>query len=108
MTDSVRARGEAWGEPAAWYGTAHAAGIALANDVWDRIALTETVVHGWDLARATGWAYDPDPETLRVCFDHVAASVPHAPVEGLWGPAAEVPAGAPLLDQVVAVTGRRP
>lgn len=104
----LRALGEAWQDPAAWEGGTAAGGVELPNEVWGKIALTEVVVHGWDIARATGLPFDLDEETLRACLDHVVAFVPNAPVPELWGPAVEVPAGVPLLDRVVAVTGRTP
>ncbi|MFC3996802.1 TIGR03086 family metal-binding protein [Nocardiopsis sediminis] len=104
----VRELGEAWDDPAAWQGTAHAAGVELPSRVWGDIALTEIVVHGWDLAQATGQGFDLPEETLRACLDHVSWFVPDAPVPELWGPAVEVPADAPLLDRVVAITGRTP
>ncbi|WP_158883294.1 TIGR03086 family metal-binding protein [Amycolatopsis anabasis] len=108
VTRHVRSLGEAWDDPAAWAGMGPAAGPELPNRLWGRIALTEMVVHGWDLAQATGQPFDLPGETLRACLDHVAEFVPKAPVEGLWGPAVEVPADAPLLDRILAVTGRTP
>ncbi|KND28199.1 TIGR03086 family metal-binding protein [Streptomyces acidiscabies] len=108
VAKNVQALGDAWDDPAAWQGTTHAAGVDLPNDTWGKIALTETVVHAWDLAKATGQPFDLPDDTLQACYAHVAAFVPNAPVEGLWGPAVEVPADAPLLDRIVAITGRRP
>ncbi|RCG24844.1 TIGR03086 family protein [Streptomyces diacarni] len=108
VAEKVRALGEAWDDPAAWSGATDALGVELANELWGRIALTEMVVHGWDLAKATGQPYDLPRETLQACFEHVRSFVPRAPVEGLWGPSVEAPAHAPLLDRLVAVTGRRP
>lgn len=98
----------AWTEPAAWEGTGPAAGIELANEVWGRIAFTEVVVHGWDLARATGQPFTLPEETLRACWEHVSVFVPDAPIPELWSPPVPVPADAPLLDRIVAVTGRNP
>jgi uncharacterized protein (TIGR03086 family) len=46
--------GNAWDDPAAWQGTTGTPGLELPNQLWGMIALTELVVHGWDLAVATG------------------------------------------------------
>ncbi|TMQ93681.1 TIGR03086 family protein [Actinomadura soli] len=109
LVQHLWALGEAWDDPAVWQGgTDGGGGVELANDVWGKIALTEVVVHGWDLARATGQPVDMPEEAVRHCLDHVAVFVPNAPVPELWGPAVDVPADAPLIDRVVAITGRTP
>ncbi|MFJ2744938.1 TIGR03086 family metal-binding protein [Streptomyces sp. NPDC087440] len=101
--------GAAWDDPAAWEGAADAGvGLELPRALWGRIALTELVVHGWDLARATGQPFDVPEPTLRVCFDHVSTFMDGAPVEGLWGPPVEVARDAPLLHRLLGATGRRP
>lgn len=104
----VRALGEAWRDPAAWQGSTDTGGLELTNEVWGRIALTEMVVHGWDLAQATGEDVALPEPTLQVCLDHVSAFVPNAPVPELWGPAVTVASDATVMDQIVAVTGRNP
>ncbi|MEV0699001.1 TIGR03086 family metal-binding protein [Saccharopolyspora sp. NPDC050389] len=104
----VRVLGEAWDDPAAWRGSSGGAGVELPNEVWGKIALTEMVVHGWDLAKATGQPFGLPEETLRACHEHVAEFVPNAPIESLWGRAVETRADAPLLDRIVAITGRTP
>ncbi|GAA1989967.1 TIGR03086 family metal-binding protein [Amycolatopsis minnesotensis] len=107
--EHVRALGEAWDDTAAWEGsTAVAADLALPNELWGRISLTEMVVHGWDLARATGQPFALPEETLLACLDHVTEFVPKAPVPELWGTPAQVADDAPLIDRIVAVTGRTP
>jgi uncharacterized protein (TIGR03086 family) len=75
------------------------------------VALDELVVHGWDIARATGQPYDCDPASLEAVHGFVLQfSEPglEAEREGLFGPVVDVPADAPLLDRVIGLTGRDP
>jgi uncharacterized protein (TIGR03086 family) len=104
----LQALGEAWDDPAAWQGTAEVPGSDLSNEMWGKITLTELVVHGWDIARATGQPFDLPEHTLQACLDHVATFVPNAPVPALWGPPVDVAPDAALLDRIVAITGRTP
>jgi len=46
--------GKSWDDPAAWWGSGNVPGSDLSNEMWGKITLTELVVHGWDIARATG------------------------------------------------------
>ncbi|MEH3142392.1 MAG: TIGR03086 family metal-binding protein [Mycobacterium kyogaense] len=97
-----------WGEPAAWEGMSRAGGVDFPAEVGGRIALTEVVVHGWDLARATGRPYEVDDDVLRAVLPHVTEFASGPPVEGLFAAAVPVNDDAPLLDRVVALTGRDP
>ncbi|AFM19727.1 TIGR03086 family protein [Mycolicibacterium chubuense NBB4] len=98
----------AWREPGAWEGMSRAGGIDFPADVGGMIALTEVVVHGWDLARATGQPYGVTDEILEAVLPHVAAFAEQGPVEGLFAAPVPVAEDAPLLDRVVALTGRNP
>ncbi|GAA2087843.1 TIGR03086 family metal-binding protein [Streptomyces albiaxialis] len=108
LAGELRALGEAWDDPAAWEGESGGAGVELPNALWGKIVLTELVVHGWDLARATGRPFDLPEETLRACYAHVAEFVPKAPLPELWGTPVDVPEDAPLLDRLLGITGRDP
>ena len=108
VTDHLGALGRAWDDPGAWTGPGGVPGSDLPRPVWGRITLTELVVHGWDLATATGQAFSLPPATLEACLAHVEAFVPTAPVPGLWGPPVAVPADAPALDRILGITGRTP
>ncbi|MEV8378128.1 TIGR03086 family metal-binding protein [Kribbella sp. NPDC056861] len=100
--------GKAWSDPAAWVGESDLAGLGLSNEEWGKIALTEVVVHGWDLSRATGLPFELPDETVRACFEHVSGFLSEPPVPELWGPPVEVPAEAPLMDRLVGIAGRKP
>lgn len=100
--------GEAWDDPAAWEGTSDLAGLGLSNEEWGKIALTEVVVHGWDLSKATGLGFELPETTVQDCFEHVSGFLDQPPVPELWGAPVEVPAETPLMDRLVAITGRRP
>lgn len=102
---------EAWRDPAAWSGMTKAGGIDLPGEVAGLVALDELVMHGWDLARATGQAYDCEQPLLEAVHTFVAQfSGPgqEAAREGLFGPVVKVPDDAPLLDRVVGLAGRDP
>lgn len=99
--------GGAWATPQPWAGTGDQGGLALPNETWGRIALTEVIVHGWDLAVAIGARYRPPSELVQACHDHVAAFVPNAPIPALWGDRVVVGEN-DLLESTVAITGRDP
>jgi uncharacterized protein (TIGR03086 family) len=108
VTRHVRELGKAWEDASAWRGSTELSGLELSNALWGKIALTELVVHGWDLAVATGQPFDLPEHTLRACHEHVAEFVPKAPIPSLWGQPARVGPDATLLERIVAITGRNP
>jgi uncharacterized protein (TIGR03086 family) len=99
---------QAWWKPAAWQGLSRAGGVDFPAETGGLIALTEVVVHGWDVAVAAGLPYAVPEATLRAILPHVSAFAAAAPVPGLFAAAVPVPDDAPLLDRVVGLTGRDP
>ncbi|MUL41177.1 TIGR03086 family protein [Streptomonospora sp. PA3] len=100
----------AWRDPAAWEGMTAAGGFELPGEAAGTVALNELLLHGWDLARATGQAYIGDPASVEVGYSFVSsvpADDPNARA-GLFGPVVAVPAEAPLLDRVLGLSGRHP
>ena len=108
VAQDLLALGTAWHDPSAWEGVSDLGGLELASATWGRIALTELVVHGWEISRATAQPFEVPTATLQACFDHVVVFVPNAPVPELWGPPVQAEPGATLLEQIVAITGRDP
>ncbi|HTW14684.1 MAG TPA: TIGR03086 family metal-binding protein [Nocardioides sp.] len=104
----------AWADPAAYDGLTTAGGVELPGGVTALVALDEVVVHGWDLARATGQEYDADPDAVAACLEFAASFEPPADDTGgaadtgLFGPPVPVPDDAPVLDRLVGATGRHP
>ncbi|MFF4134880.1 TIGR03086 family metal-binding protein [Streptomyces mirabilis] len=100
---------EAWRDPAAWTGKTRAGGVTLPGAVAGAVAADELVVHGWDLARATGREYEPDEVALRAAYGFLAAAAENSgPGQGVFGPVVPVPDDAPLLDRVIGLSGRDP
>ena len=107
----LEALAEAWRDPAAWSGMTLVGGSDLPGEVAGIVGLDELVIHGWDLARATGQAYHCDGPTLEVCHGFVAQFSEPGREEArarLFGPELQVAPDAPLLDRVVALSGRDP
>jgi uncharacterized protein (TIGR03086 family) len=99
---------EAWRDPAAWTGMTRAGGVDLPGAVAAAVAVDELVVHGWDLARATGQSYDPDPAALQASYDFLQACADDPGRGAIFGPIVPVPADAPLLDRALGLSGRNP
>jgi uncharacterized protein (TIGR03086 family) len=107
ISADLDALADAWRDPSAWTGMTAAGGVDLPGDLAGAVALDELVIHGWDLAKATGMAAGYDGPGL----DTVLATVQHfrsARVDGLFGTAVDVPDDAPLLDRILGITGRDP
>ncbi|WP_171108901.1 MULTISPECIES: TIGR03086 family metal-binding protein [Streptomyces] len=100
---------DTWRDPAAWTGMTRAGGVDLPGAVAGAVAINELVIHAWDLARATGQPYDPDPAALRSSYDFLLAAADE-PIrdDTLFGPIITVPEDAPLLDRAVGLSGRDP
>ncbi|MFF4895168.1 TIGR03086 family metal-binding protein [Streptomyces sp. NPDC001068] len=132
VTGDLRAwdQGDLCGDPhRAFLDSAEAMTRAFAEDVLDRrlqirefgffrgrVALgmhvLDCVVHGWDVARTIGVAYEPDADLVRHALE-VAALIPTgAPSDERprtsFAPVVEVPAGSSDLDRLLALVGRRP
>lgn len=97
----------AWREPAAWTGSTEAGGVTMPAEVMAVVAIDELVIHGWDLARATGRQFSCDPASIEAIVGLLADS-DDGDGEGLFGPVVAVPTGAPPLDRAVGLTGRDP
>lgn len=100
----------AWRAPSAAEGMAEAGGVTMPAPVAAVVALDELVLHGWDLARATGQPYTCDPASEAVVHAFVAQTVAENPdgTPGLFGPPVAVPADAPSFDKVLGLSGRDP
>jgi uncharacterized protein (TIGR03086 family) len=107
LTTMVRA----WSQPDAWEGMTRIGGGDSPGSVAGMVGLEELVVHGWDLARASGQDYAPDRgsldgalTTLQMFQQPGKQNPPGSP----FGSAVEVAGDATLLDRVVALSGRDP
>lgn len=98
---------ELWRDPLAWEGTTHAGGLEMPAEVVGLVALDELVVHGWDVAVASGLTYAPLPEEIDAAMAFVTSF--EAPRDGtLFGPVVPVAADAPPLHKLLGLTGRDP
>ena len=102
---------QAWRQPGAWEGMTRIAAMDAPAAMVGLTVADELVVHGWDVARATGQPYASDPEALDAARSFlVQFASPDAPAgpEVAFGPSRELPGDAPQLDRVVALAGRDP
>jgi uncharacterized protein (TIGR03086 family) len=100
---------EAWRDPAAWTGMTRAGGVDLPGAVAAAVVADELVIHGWDLAVATGRPYEPDPAALQTSYGFLlAATQDPSRGGGIFGPVVPVPDEAPLLDRALGLSGRDP
>jgi uncharacterized protein (TIGR03086 family) len=100
----------AWQHPTAWQGDTHIAGMEMPAAAAGTAGLNEVLIHGWDVAVATGQEYRPDPDTVRTCFDFGVAFAKGAPEarDQMYGPVVPVPEDAPLFDRLLGQAGRDP
>ncbi len=99
---------DAWREPGAGEGMTSAGGLTLPAADVAAVTLDELVLHGWDLARASGQPYDPDPRDVAAILPFLEAFGSEQGVPGLFGPAVPVPDDAPAFDRALGLSGRDP
>lgn len=107
IAGDLHALAAAWQQPEAWEGFTKAGGIDLPGEVAGLVVLDELVVHGWDIAVASGQPYQPAVPELDAAMSFVGSF--EAPRDGsLFGPIVPVADTAPPLDRLIGLTGRDP
>jgi uncharacterized protein (TIGR03086 family) len=104
----LEAAADAWGDPAAWEGETVMGTTPMGAEVVGPMMLAEFVLHGWDVARATGAAYDVPPAVGELTLTAVEGMAPMGRDGGWYGPEVAVPADAPAFDRVLGLAGRDP
>lgn len=96
----------AWSRREAWEGISP--GMGLPMTTLAHMYLVDMVVHGWDLARATGQQYEPEPEAVSRALDFTEQMVEMGRQRGVFGPPVAVPDDAPKFDRLLGLIGRDP
>ncbi|MCW2522288.1 MAG: hypothetical protein JWO63_623 [Frankiales bacterium] len=101
---------QAWDDDSAWTGMTQVGGLELPGEAVGLIALDEILVHGWDIAVASGQSVRFESELVEAAYEFVRDSVAQNPqgTPGMFGPPVPTRPDAPLLDQLIGLTGRRP
>lgn len=111
IPERLTALAEAWRDPAAWEGMTRAGGIDLPGEIAGLVALNEVIVHGWDIARASGQPYDAEPDDIQICIATMAPQPGEERPSGddvAFGRPVDVADDAPPLERLVAALGRDP
>jgi uncharacterized protein (TIGR03086 family) len=98
----------AWRGPSAWQGNTVAEGVTLPAHIMGVVALDELIIHGWDLARATGQPYQCDTASAEAIIQFLSQFADNRGKGTGFGPVVEVAANASLLDRAVGLSGRDP
>jgi uncharacterized protein (TIGR03086 family) len=102
---------QAWSETGAFEGTVKlGSGAELPARAAANINFLDTLIHGWDLAKALGDDPTIDPALATAAYDvarQVLKDRPRGPDQAFM-PAIPVPADAPPTDRLVAFLGRQP
>ncbi|MEU9356957.1 TIGR03086 family metal-binding protein [Streptomyces sp. NPDC048301] len=97
---------KAWAEPGAEEGVS--GGMGLPARTVGFMVLGDLMIHVWDLAKATGQDYVPDPALAAQLEPELAALAPQAREAKVFGEAFPAPPGATAFERVLAETGRDP
>jgi uncharacterized protein (TIGR03086 family) len=101
----------AWAADDAWQGTTHIAGFEAPAAAVASTAVNELVVHGWDVARASGQTLTLHEDSVGPClsFAEVLSGPAGEVMRGsAFGPAITVPSDASPLDRILGANGRDP
>ena len=98
----------AWSAPATWEGSLNVMGSPTPAANVAALNIAEMVLHGWDLAAATGQAYTVGEPAASAALEAVEANAElFRQYKGFAEPV-QVPPSASVLDRVLATSGRDP
>jgi uncharacterized protein (TIGR03086 family) len=98
----------AWSDPVRWEGSLNVMGSPTPAADVAALNIAEMVLHGWDLAAATGQAYKVSEPAAAAALRAVEANAElFRQYKGFAEPV-EAPPGASVLDRALAASGRDP
>ena len=106
--DKAKAAVAGWADPTAWEGTVSLGGAGMPAPMIATMLASDLVIHGWDLARATGQAYRFDAEAAEMTHRFVADMGEQGRQMGIFAAPLPVSDTAPALDLALALSGRDP
>lgn len=106
LTTRIRDVRAAWAEPAAWQGTIDA--VQMPATMIGEMTLVELLLHGWDLASATGQQLAVDDELGAILHRSITETAEMGRQMGAYGPEVHVPESAPMFDRALGLAGRDP
>ncbi|GII97606.1 TIGR03086 family metal-binding protein [Sinosporangium siamense] len=99
---------DAWADPAVWAGEVDLGWASMPAVTIAQMVIKEMVVHGWDVARATGQEIHVPDDLARMIFEVVEEHAEsYRQYDGFAAPV-RIPADAPLFDRALAASGRDP
>lgn len=78
------------------------------GETFARFVVLDGLVHGWDIAQATGQSYDPPRELVEAVEDFARQALPALRDGETFADAVASPTRATPIDRLAAYTGRRP
>jgi len=106
LAERIRAVAAAWAEPSAWEGSIE--GVQMPATMIGNMALAELLIHGWDLAMATGQRVDYGDDAAQEVYRFAAETAEMGRQMGAYGAEVPVPSQAPAFDRALGLTGRDP
>jgi uncharacterized protein (TIGR03086 family) len=101
---------EVWSMPDAWDGTVSMAGQELPATLIGEMSMVEMLLHGWDLARASGQQLTVPDDVGRELLRHIDDTAEWGRSVGAYGPAVALEGrqGASAFERALAAAGRDP
>ncbi len=108
LGDRFEATAAAWDDPSAWDGTLDLSGGEQPASTIGEMAFVEVMVHGWDVARASGRRLEIPEAVGAELLRAVSGSAALGRQLGAYGHEVEVPCSASDFDKALAAAGRDP
>jgi len=108
LTTNLEAVARVWAQPEAWEGTVEMGGPAMPAPMIGEMAMAEVLLHGWDLARATGQPLSVPDEVGRELRRSIEETAELGRSMGAYGEEVRVGDERPEFERALGASGRDP